>query len=106
MKISKFIIVFTIALLSFSTLKASGDPIIQTPKEIQSLLQSSFAKTQGEAKIYITFMLNNDNEIVVMSTSDKSLDAKIKNTLNYQEIKSTLLREMDENMLFPFTIKD
>jgi len=78
MKILKLIIVFTIISLPFSSLKASGDPLVETPKEIHQMLQSSLADANADAKIYITFMLNNDNEIVVISTSDKTLDSKIR----------------------------
>lgn len=104
MKILKFIILFTIITLSFSSLKASGDPVVETPKEIHQMLQSSLAGSNADAKIYITFMLNNDNEIVVISTSDKTLDLKIKDALNYQELKSTYL-EKGKKYVIPFSIK-
>lgn len=104
MKISKILFAFTIAVLSFTSVKAAGDPITQTPKEIQTLLQKSLAGSEVEAKVFITFMLNNSNEIVVISTSDKTLDFRIKNALNYQTIKTTDL-EKGKKYVVPFTIK-
>lgn len=104
MKISKILFTFTIALLSFTSIKASGDPVTETPKEIQTLLQTSLAGSEVEAKVFITFMLNNDNEIVVISTSEKTLDSKIKNALNYQTLKTTEL-EKGKKYVVPFSIK-
>ena len=45
----------------------------------------------AEKVLTINFMLNVDNEIIILSTSDKALDDAIKAGLNYKKMKSKAL---------------
>ncbi len=38
--------------------------------------------------VYVSFLINNKKEIVVLSTSDSRLDTSIKYALNYKPVKS------------------
>jgi hypothetical protein len=46
-----------------------------------------------EPTVNVKFMVNNDNQIIVLSTSQESLDSAIKSILNYKKVKDNDLRK-------------
>jgi len=92
-----------IALLVFataftSTLTASNDPVKTKPvskiesaevaKEIGRLLDSPSFVIEKELKAFVTFTLNQNNEIVVLTvkTEDETVENYIKSRLNYTKL--------------------
>ena len=57
-------------------------------KEIKTLLKNPSFKIEKELTAYVTFILNDDNEIVVLSVASESevLEGFIKSRLNYQKM--------------------
>jgi len=58
----------------------------------QELSQSAidFQKHDGET-LHIKFMINEAQELIVVSTSNEAIDGKVKSSLNYDKIESTSL---------------
>ena len=89
MRITKLF--FTLAFLSITFLTNAAS--ITEPqsekalaKEIKQLLVSSEIAKLTDESFAINFMVNNQNEIVVTSTSSNVADSYVKNLLNYQKI--------------------
>lgn len=90
-------IVFAIALAVCSTASANfnTEPTNSQKvlaKEIKGLLDRPKMEIGKEIKAKVTFTLNEDKEIVVLSIDSKSETVKqfIKSRLNYQKVKSQL----------------
>jgi len=86
------------ALLTFATIQtatAGTEPTTSTAREIKNLLDDAFNKieVESETKVYITFMITESNEIVVVNTSNDTFDDTIKNKLNYKNIISNDLQK-------------
>ena len=56
--------------------------------QIQTLLNSiDFTQyVKGETKVNISFFINSQNEVIVVTTNNKDLDNVVKSTLNYKKI--------------------
>lgn len=94
MKIQKlfFLSFLFLALFSFSTANANG-PIKKGLSSVQKVIKKNligvdFSEVNSEETILIDFMLNERAEIIVISTSHKKLDRKLKARLNYKTIES------------------
>jgi hypothetical protein len=74
--------------------------------QIQSMLKNiEFEKfVSKETKISISFFINGQNEVIVVSTNNKELDSVIKSTLNYSKIA---VEELEYNKVYtiPVVIK-
>lgn len=82
------IAVFT---LFVGTAFANNEPTGQSAtQEIKRLLEKSsvFETIDREVKLHVTFKLNSDNEIIVLSTNDKKIASEIKAALNHQKVDS------------------
>lgn len=89
---------FLFAVLTFASIQsatASSDPATSTAGEIKEMLQATIESKDftNDTKVYITFMLNTKNEVMVMSTNSDGLDGVIKSTLNYHIISSVDLEQ-------------
>lgn len=75
-------------------------------KEITHIIQDiDFDLSTFDAeKVKVHFMLNELNEIIVLKTSDKELDRKIKLNLNYKEIKNNDLK-VNQVYVLPITFE-
>lgn len=58
----------------------------------------------GEDKFHINFIVNNENEIVVMSTSNEDFDRIFKSALNYKSVKADGI-ERFKVFTLPVTLK-
>ena len=79
-------IVFSSA--SFANTAPDSKAEIRT--EIASFINNiNFTEAETESEvIHVHFMLNTKNELIVLSTDNKILDTKIKNELNYRQVKA------------------
>lgn len=95
MKVLKSILFAFLTFATIQTASASEDPGLTTATEIKEILQANIdAKDfSSDTKVYITFMLNTKNEVMVMSTNSDGLDGVIKSTLNYHIISSVDLEQ-------------
>ncbi len=55
-------------------------------------------------RMHIEFIVNNDNEIVVLDVSDPNFESQIKSRLNYQEVK-TMGVEKNKLFLIPVSME-
>jgi hypothetical protein len=71
--------------------------------QIQTLLNKiDFEKLGGkETKINITFFVNAQNEILVVSTNNQNLDNVLKSTLNYQKVA---MSELEYNKMYTIPV--
>jgi hypothetical protein len=98
--------VFLVALVLFvGTLSsyAAVDPIVKTKttsEEIAALLENPGFTVEDEINATVTFVLNKNNEIVVLSIdcNNLSVNSFIKNRLNYKEIKAQLVKGKEYNI--------
>ena len=74
--------------------------------EIASFINNiNFTEAETESDvIHVHFMLNTKNEVIVLSTDNKVLDAKIKDELNYRQIKAGVA-ESNKVYTLPIRIK-
>lgn len=105
MKTSKILFVFALTLLSFTSVSAHGNPTTSTREEITNILNTSLSEydLDTETNVSITFMLNENNVLVVLDTSDEKLDYLIRRILNYQLVESKDL-ERGEKYVLPLSI--
>lgn len=106
MRLSKNLLLAVCTLFSLATATASSNPTNSTSSEIREMLQGtlSTADFANDQKMHITFMLTEQNEIIVLSTSADGLDKEIKARLNYQVIRSTDLKK-GEKYTLPIVIR-
>ena len=92
MRITKSILFTALFALVLGTATAGTNPTTNTARnEIKTLIQKANIAEglKKDVTVHVTFMVNAKNEIIVMSTDKKVLDNKIKNTLNYKQLKSS-----------------
>ncbi len=95
MKIQKSLIfsLLLVGLFSFSSL-AAHSPVEKSLKSISKVLQKNLETldlddyTTSSKTVMIDFMINERAEMIVLTTSEKSLDETIKAKLNYKTIES------------------
>ncbi len=105
-----FVIAFT------STLSASTDPIktkrpsskiesAEVAKQISRLLEKPTFSIEKELTAFVTFTLNKENEIVVLSvkTDDETIENYIKSRLNYNKLDLKL--DSEKKYGVPISIK-
>lgn len=72
--------------------------ILTTPTNVTNDIHKMIKKLDldikniDKATLKIKFMVNEDNELIVISTGDSKLDATIKGALNYKEVNTTGLK--------------
>lgn len=80
---------FLFAFNSFAS--TTETPLIGEPASVTTQVQSylnglDVKLPDGEKKVLVDFILNDKGEIMILSTSDKELDASIKSRLNYKKL--------------------
>ena len=112
MKIKNAILSTAVVLLSTFTLTANDVSAVSsassssTVKEITALIKDinfDLAKLDDQT-IKVQFMINADDEIIVLQTNDARVDQKIKNHLNYAQIKKNDL-EVNKIYIIPVSFK-
>lgn len=107
MKSIKFFATF-MAVILFTGLSNASD-VVSFKKPENAQIQKYLTKVdftgfiKEETKLNITFMVNHQNEIIVVSTSNVNLDNVIKSTLNYKKLD---MSNLEYNVLYtlPVTI--
>lgn len=94
MKIQRYFILsfLLLTLFSFTSLNANG-PIKKGLATVQKVIKKNlkgmdFSDIKADETILVDFMINERAEIIVISTSNKSLDYRLKSKLNYKTIES------------------
>ena len=74
----------------FSVTTFANNPISKEPvainKQFHKFLKGVEAEVDQSSVVYIDFMINEKAEIIVLSTSNKSLDQTLKSRLNYKTL--------------------
>ncbi|MBK8623090.1 MAG: hypothetical protein IPN79_15370 [Saprospiraceae bacterium] len=72
-------------------------------KQIQKMLISNNIMTavDKDTKVNISFLVNGQNEIIVLSTNNQDLDQAIKSALNYQKIS---VSELEYNTVYTLPV--
>ena len=88
MKKSSFFLSLVFVALCFTT--SFANPFIEANTDIQEkvkkvLTNFDFDELKGQT-LKIRFMLNDKDEIIVVSTNDEKLDDRIKSALNYTKV--------------------
>jgi hypothetical protein len=99
---------FSLFLLVLNTTFANDPTGIKKPEvnQIHSLLKNiEYSKfLEKETKLNISFFVNHQSEIIVVSTNHKELDSVIKATLNYKKLALDKLK-FNEVYTIPVVIK-
>jgi hypothetical protein len=71
--------------------------------QIQDMLRPlpSLYETKKEAKVNITFIVNDQHELVVLSTNNHLFDDSIKSLLNYKKI---VLSDLKQNTVYTLPV--
>ncbi len=66
--------------------------VIPTEKQIGELLENPSFEMTSEEKAFVTFIINEDHEIVVLTvdTDNESVDKFVKSRLNYNKLEGAL----------------
>lgn len=111
MKIKNAILFCAVALLTSFSLIASSDLYEPTSnstavEEIKALIKDiSFDLSALDAEtVKVQFMINADDEIIILQTNDKRVDRKIKNHMNYARIKNNDL-EINKIYIIPVSFQ-
>ena len=113
MNFSKIILTaaFTIAISTFSF--ASTDTKINptaTNKAVTTQIKTMIQKLDIDTETFesktikVKFLVNESNELIVLSTGDSDLDKTIKNALNYKEVDTTSVT-YNKVYILPVTFK-
>ena len=81
---------------------ANANPTSETSKtlkELKTIIQdlNIDITSLDQTTVKVRFMLNSDNEIIVLSTDNADVDATIKYSLNYREVKNS---ELSKNKIY------
>jgi len=107
MRITKVLIFSALFALTVGTATASTNPTFtDARKEIKKLIIKSdmIGTIQEEVTLNVTFMVNDKNEIIVMSTDNEDYDYSIKAILNYKKLKSSDMK-INTNYTLPLVLK-
>lgn len=108
MRITKSLMIA--ALFSFVTFTASAttEPTTATSSraEIKKLIEKSdvVIGLKEDVTLHVTFLVNAKNEIIIMSTDNKTFDESIKSVLNYKKLKSSDMK-VNTTYTLPITLK-
>ncbi len=98
MKSSKLFFVAIICAL-FTSLNASANSGDSNPTDIRSEIVSLVSKIdisdmeKTYERTYVQFIVNADNEIVVVNVSSKEMASRIKSKLNYKKLKTADVKQ-------------
>jgi hypothetical protein len=104
MRITKSILMTALFALIVGTATASTNPETNSARnEIKELIKKAdlAENLKSNVTVNVKFMVNANNEIIVMSTDQKNLDSSIKSTLNYKKLKSS---DMDINVTYTLPV--
>jgi hypothetical protein len=103
--ISMFAILLTFA---FSTLQAFPSELLNNPegielrKELSQKIKALDYKKGISEDVLINFLVNSENELVIISTNTNETASKIKNSINYSKIKS---KDFTPNKLYTIKVR-
>ncbi len=95
MKTLLFSFVFTACSFFLTASTTPSETVDSMEKQLTEMIQNSkFYKTVEleDATIMVKFTINEDNEVIVLSTDSYDYDSKIKSLLNYRNL------DLDENI--------
>ena len=106
MRVTKFLVA---GLLTFSALVMNAkdiDPTLteRVRNEVAKHLMKADWQADGQKTFLITFVVNSSGEVLVSSTSDKELDGKNKDLLNYKKVSVEGLKPFEVYTL-PVTLQ-
>ncbi len=107
MRISKSLLLSALFTLVLGTVSANTNPENNSAREeIKQLITKSHlvSNIQAETTVNITFIVNEENELIVMSTDDVEVDRAIKSVLNYKKLKSSDMM-VNNTYTLPITLK-
>ncbi len=95
-----------LGLVVFSTMmfaSPKNNIINSEGKQIQKMLTSNNVMNglDKDTKVNISFLVNGQNEIIVLSTNNQDLDQAIKSALNYQKIS---VSELEYNTVYTLPV--
>ena len=107
MRITKSLLFSALFAFVLGTASANTNPENTTArKEIKTWIQKAdLASTiEEDVTVYVTFMVNEKNEVIVTSTNQENLDKTIKSVLNYKKLESTDM-QINQAYTLPVVLK-
>ena len=92
MRITKSLLLSTLFAFVLGTASANTNPETTTARnEIKTMIQKAnlAASLKNDVTVNVTFMITDNNEMIILSTDQENLDSRIKSTLNYKKLKSS-----------------
>ena len=105
MRITKSILMTALFTLILGTASASTNPETNSARtEIKKLIEKADLadNIKSDVIVNVKFMVNSNNEIIIISTDHKNLDSGIKSTLNYKKLKSS---DMEVNVTYTLPVR-
>jgi hypothetical protein len=98
-----FLMMATILMVSSMSNAADNPKKFSEGTQIQDMLRPlpSLYETKKEAKVNITFIVNDQHELVVLSTNNQLFDYSIKSLMNYKKI---VLSDLTPNTVYTLPV--
>jgi NMD protein affecting ribosome stability and mRNA decay len=105
-KLSLIMVAFALVMTSVTSAAVVTEDVKNNPTEeqIRALLENPTFEILSDEKAFVTFMLNEDHEIVVLTvdTDNSAMEKFVKSRLNYHKIESVL--KVGQEYKVPITI--
>jgi len=82
----------------------NSDPTTTSQQLLKYLEKIDISDLEGKKTVMVHFIINEYNEILVLSTNDEEFDRRIKSSLNYEKIENCKL-ELNESYWLPVIFK-
>ena len=86
-----FLLIGFLSITAFASANYELDPVSVNKQFHKFLKGMNLDIVETDETIYVDFMINEKSEIIVLSTSDKTLDKALKARLNYKVLESSEL---------------
>ena len=106
MRVTKFLVAGLLTFSAFVMNAKDIDPSLteRVRNEVTKHLMKADWQSTTKKTFLITFVVNSSGELLVSSTSDKELDGKVKDILNYKKISTDGLKPFEVYTL-PVTVQ-
>lgn len=103
MRITKLLFTLVAFIYFSSTATANVDPTSLTLREeIRLMVQKAELNNTEEVNVVVNFVVNNNHEIVIISTNDTTLDWEIRTVLNLKKVEA---EDIEINKIYTLPIK-
>ncbi len=103
MRITKLLFAAVFSLfLSVSAFATNGPEVIELREEMKTFIEKANIDVQNDERIIINFLVNSQNEIVIVSTSKNIASKQVRNALNHRTVSAN---DFEHNKIYTLPIQ-